>query len=149
MKLFHLASLPFSGSLTGESSMDVKGRWHNVDLRCLYTCGSKSRCIVESGFLVEEGFPDLVFTIYEVPDNSLLEFTEDELPADWNAWPSNASTRTFGSRQLNEMKALVLSYPSAVFPEERIYVINTRHPLMDSVKVIGIEQVEKMVMEDI
>lgn len=122
--------------------MDVTGRWHHRDLCCLYTCASRSGCIIESG-MVEDDFPDLVFTIYEVPGDSVRVFEESELPPDWKGWPYPESSREFGSNALKSMTALVLSYPSAVFPDERIYVINTRHALMKSVKLIGIEEYQE------
>lgn len=50
------------------------------------------------------------------------------LPKDWNVYPPSPATMDIGDTWVREIKSAVLKVPSAVIPEECIYVINPRHP---------------------
>ncbi len=145
MILYHISTVERSGSFAGGGSSFVSGRWHDAGDMCIYGCLSKSQTLVEYAYGDNPFDPaiselDLVFTVFEVPDRSLKEFFEVDLPSDWRTWPRPVSAMAFGSEALKLTGTLLISYPSVVYPDERIYVINVRHPLMKVVKVLGVQK---------
>lgn len=145
LKLHQLSTREYGGDPTGSAARFVTGRWHDVGDPCIYACMRKSQCLVEfarGGYHFDIEPDDMVFTIFDVPGGSLREYAESELPPDWRSWPRPDAARIFGSRILNSADALVVSFPSAVFPDERIYLINPRHELIRSVRIIGVEKLD-------
>jgi RES domain-containing protein len=50
-----------------------------------------------------------------------------ELPPDWRIYPPPAGLVLVGKRWLKQSRTAVLSVPSAVFPQERNFIINPNH----------------------
>lgn len=56
------------------------------------------------------------------------------LPPDWRVYPATHATKDIGSRWAESMASVLLEVPSAIIPEESVYLLNPRHP--DFKKVI-------------
>lgn len=145
LKLHQLSTREYSADPTGFAARFVTGRWHDFGDRCIYTCLRRSQCLIEfsrGGYHFDQELHDMVFTIFDVPGGSLREYAESELPPEWRTWPRPEAARAFGSRILKAADTLVVSFPSAVFPDERIYLINPRHDLIRSVRIMGVENLD-------
>jgi RES domain-containing protein len=73
----------------------------------------------------------------DVPKGAMLSIPREEMAAVGNVanW-----CRSKGDAWLVEGRYLALSAPSVVVPQERNIMLNTRHPRMDKVKVISVEE---------
>ncbi len=59
----------------------------------------------------------------------------DDLPADWQAWPSPASTQTLGADWFDARRSVALVVPSAVVPHERNVLLNPTHPRFGELEI--------------
>lgn len=137
--LFRLSREKRAGELSGESGVQAEGRWHHEGVPCIYTLGSAAQCIVESPIagIIAAAPERYRITRYKAPD-SILYIPESELKDFYFDNPRSFESQDLGTRLLQEMQALVIAFPSAVMQHEWIYLINTRHPLMQEVQVVQV-----------
>jgi RES domain-containing protein len=109
------------------------GRWNLAGTPVVYTSATESLAFLELFVNLptitlrsldreyECIAADLTSNIYTVNLASL--------PHDWrNLSALPHSTQVLGTQWMDELRHLVISVPSAVFPGERNYLINPRHP---------------------
>ena len=108
-------------------------RWNAPGVEAIYTAQSRSLAALE--VLVHYAVlpRNFVLTSIRIPEDrvSVMRLKPDALFAGWAARnPENAAGLTqaqrMGSRWLSSMA--VIGVPSAIIPEERIYVLNPAHP---------------------
>jgi RES domain-containing protein len=121
-------------AFSGEGSRLFGARWNLPGVPAVYCCPTVSLCLLElmvhidlslihlDDLLLEYRSADLTGT------SPVLELSSRQLPAGWAAFPYTEKTQAFGSRLLQENKHLAISLPSAIVPEEKIILINPRHP---------------------
>jgi len=74
----------------------------------------------------------------EIPDTvKIFKLKESDLPPDWKFFPHAHSTQLFGDSFVSENKFLVCKVPSAVVEGEYNYLVNPRHPHINSIKVVS------------
>ena len=67
----------------------------------------------------------------DVPDDvwdARIRMLADELPIGWDAVPESKVSLDVGDAWLKGAGAVLLEVPSAIVVEERVFVINPRHP---------------------
>jgi RES domain-containing protein len=74
----------------------------------------------------------------KLPDQ-FLDVKIQELPGNWKDVPAPGSTRSFGTRLLEEGKHLIIRLPSAVIPQEFNYIINPLHKDSKLCKAVAVE----------
>jgi RES domain-containing protein len=118
-----------SDALTGEGARRAGGRWNYPGTAMVYTAGSLALAALE--VLVHLDGPQLLQSYVQIP----VEFTErlcrrldlDSLPEDWADNPAPESTKRIGTEWIDAHASVVLGVPSAVVPDEFVYLINPRH----------------------
>jgi len=72
-------------------------------------------------YLIEIRVPDAIWARREEPRTA-------RLPAAWDAIPAGRASVRIGSLWLSSLRSSILLVPSAIVPEERVALINPRHP---------------------
>lgn len=118
------------------------GRWNQTDEFIIYT--SSSRALATLELLVHQANvkPAINYKVLviEIPDNhSMIE--SKALPQNWHELAAYYHLQSIGSQWYSEKSSVVLSVPSAVIPQERNFLINTKHPDFSSkVKLKAVEE---------
>ena len=139
MLLYRIGKRKYAKDLEGIGAKLNGGRWNHERVACIYTAESRALSLLEySAHVSVDTIPGaLSFTIFEVPDDSIHEIKIARLPGNCNNWPHPKESRDFGTKLLHENKHLVLKFPSAIIPDECIYVINPLHAEMKKIKITG------------
>ena len=83
-------------------------------------------------FLVKDSY--LLFPV-AFDANLLEELPTSSLPLDWDAEPPKDSTKFIGDAWVSGASSAVLSIPSVIVPEERIYLLNPHHKLFARIQI--------------
>lgn len=141
MRAWRVAKAKRAMDLTGKGAAIEGGRWNDQDVPCVYLGLTPAICCLET-FVHAEGPPPmpLKITCFELPDDPSLFWQPDvaDLPAGWDALPSDRPSMDFGTRWLESKSHLGLIVPSAVLPLELNLLINPMHPAINEVKVVDI-----------
>ena len=140
MQLYRIGRTKWAKDLSGEGAKITGGRWNHEGTPCLYTGESRAICLLEytAHASIDDIPRSLSFTTLEVPEESLIEISIGALPGNWSSWPHSKESRDFGTKLLREKKHLLIKLPSAIIPQEYIYVINPLHPLFNGVGIIDV-----------
>ena len=120
-------------SNSGRGAAINAGRWNAPGLEAIYTAQSRSLAVLE--ILVHYAVlpRNFVLTPIRIPDDrvSVIRLEQQVLSRYWNTpTPSRVGglteTQHLGLKWLPQ--TTVLDVPSAIIPEERIYVLNPDHP---------------------
>ena len=128
-------------AFSGEGALKYSGRWNSVGVGVVYTAQSIALATLEiiAGGATLKLLRNYVKIHVEFEESAVA--SPGSLPEDWNAYPPRRNTREIGDRWVRELRSLILKVPSAVIPEEFIYIINPQHP--DAGKGLKIGGVEK------
>jgi len=141
MIVYRIGRTKYARDLTGEGARLFGGRWNQKLTACLYTSESRALAVLE--YTVNVNIDDipraLSITTLNIPDHSLRELNISELPGDWAAAPSPASTKAFRTALLQKADYLVLKIPSAVIPAEFNYLINPIHKDSASISIMDVQ----------
>jgi len=119
------------------------GRWNLAGQFVSYAAGSRAlACLENVVHRSGEGLNSL-FKVVRValPDMLLIEeLTLAELPADWHLPRHYARCQPLGDAWYRRQTAAVLRVPSSIIPSEHNYVLNTRHPDFNQLRIAGLEE---------
>jgi RES domain-containing protein len=140
MTLYRIGKTEYANDMDGMGAKLNGGRWNHEGIPCIYCASSRALSLLEySAHVSLNAMPrSLSFTSFEIPDELIHIIKTSKLPGGWNGWPHPRNARDFGTAMLKENKHAVLRFPSAIIPEEFIYVVNPLHPLMDLIKIINV-----------
>ena len=116
-------------AFTGEGARRAGGRWNYPGTAMVYTAGSLALAALE--VLVHLEGPQLLQSYVQIP----VEFSEHlcrrldlgSLPEGWSDNPATDWTRSTGSEWVASHESVLLAVPSAVVPDEFVYLLNPRH----------------------
>jgi RES domain-containing protein len=143
MRVWRICRKPYlDNALDGIGGMYTSGRWHTKGNPIVYTAGSASLAALEVLVHVDPLTTpsDLRLLAIEIPDDlptTVLEPTM--LPGDWSTVPAPPSLQTLGVTWLTSGGSAVLSVPSAVITVERNFLLNSRHPEAQRIRIISEE----------
>ncbi|SFP69870.1 RES family NAD+ phosphorylase [Parafilimonas terrae] len=141
MLLYRIGAAKYANDVTGEGARLNGGRWNHAGIPCIYT--GESRAIVLLEYSAHISILNikraLSFTTFSVPDDSIMELKIATLPGNWKDFPHPKETRDLGSKLLTERRSLVIKIPSAIIPQEYIYLINPEHLEVNKMKIINVE----------
>lgn len=127
-----------ASDLTGKGSEISGGRWNEKNLPALYLAENISLSIIETIVHCQK-LSDLynrMILYIEIPENSIdNNFNKLNLPKDWNSTPWNRFTINYGTQWLQNNQFLAIKLPSAIVPEESIYLINPKHDKHNEIKI--------------
>ena len=117
-------------ALDGEGAGKMGGRWNPQGVPAAYLTGSRALAALEIMVHFGRDVAQASWSVIEVevPDELIDSVSLRKLPAGWDDRASTAVSQQFGNRWLREGKSLAILLPSAVIPEERILMLNVRHP---------------------
>jgi len=143
MRLYRIVKTKHAYDLTGIGAKINGGRWNHEGIPCIYLCESRALSLLE--YIAHTGIntmpPALSFATFEVPEHSMRSLSVNELPANWLQRPHSNENRDLGSSLLAETGYLLLKLPSLVINQEFSFVLNTLHPLINSVKITDVESI--------
>jgi RES domain-containing protein len=124
----------------GEGAWQYGGRWNLEGHRAVYTAENISLCALE--ILVHLDPEDMPSDYYcfevKIPTGLLVERIDaSTLTKNWRSYPPPAELQRIGTNWLVKKTSAVLSVPSAVIPEERVFVLNPEHKEFGKIHIIG------------
>lgn len=140
MHIYRIAQEPFAMDLSGKGAWMNGGRWNSEGHFALYASASRALALLE----ILAHAPAKMLTIkpyilltLEIADTQPVEQLQLRmLPENWNISGSERETARLGDDFLKKGKALLLTVPSVIMPEEWNYVLNPLHPDMKKVKIV-------------
>ena len=140
MKLWRISNYADLKGIGGIGGIKTAGRWHNKGIPVVYLSESPSLAMLET-------LANFELDINEVPDNyQLLEveylgtrgiqqLSDNRLPEGW--CHNEDYTRAVGDEWLSKMSGVLLRVPSVIVPHSYNFLLNPRHELARSVKVLS------------
>lgn len=127
-----------ANAFDGEGARIHGGRWNSSGTPMVYLATSRALALLE--ILVHLGDEDCLLTSYVIVRVDFesawaRELPAKKLPSGWNQWPAGAATRTLGDAWIARAGSLLLAVPSVIVPEERILLMNPRHPKAAQLKI--------------
>lgn len=118
------------------------GRWNHKNVPLIYT--SETRALATTEFLVHVNLnllpEDLSIATIQLPESVTFKKLEiEDLPGNWRSYPAPPELATMGTEWANSQVSLILKVPSVVVLHETNVLINTMHPDMAKVKIVGVE----------
>ncbi len=119
-----------------------RARWNFADEFVLYTAASRALACLEnivhrSGEGLNEAFRVVVI---EVPDDlPVTEISLADLPSTWANVGSYPICQSYGSAWYTAKTTAVLRVPSSIVPAESNYLLHTRHPDFNQIRLLGQE----------
>ena len=130
--------------LSGQGAALYGGRWNPKGLSLLYTTESPALSLLEVlVHLNPKRIPAYYLVTIDLPD-SMRSYRAEELPRDWRATGSAQplSSQTFLLSWLREPDSLMVEVPSTIVPLMANYLVNPRHNLFPSCRVVNCERFE-------
>ncbi|UCC72121.1 MAG: RES domain-containing protein [Gemmatimonadota bacterium] len=123
----------------GEGARLNGGRWNPAGIPVVYLADSLPLAVLETLVHLERSRVLDAFVWFEVifADALVLGLPAEELPHDWQANPEPASTVAIGEAWARRRASLLLRVPSAVVPQNKLYLLNPAHPDFGSVEITG------------
>ena len=143
MRLYRIVKTQHAYDLTGLGAKINGGRWNHEGVPCIYLSESRALSVLE--YIAHTGLktlpPSLSFATFEVPEHSMRSLSLSELPANWLQRPHSNENRDLGSSLLTETGYLLIKLPSLIINQEFSFVLNTLHPLINSVKITEVKSI--------
>jgi RES domain-containing protein len=137
MKVYRISRCRYIDDLSGAGAAMYPGRWNGKGTYVLYTAATPSLALLESVVHISNiPVGDYCMLTLDVPAESIEELTEKDLPSNWQLHPPPDALKSIGNSFILENKALALKLPSAIMPEDFIYLLNPNNADFKNVKVI-------------
>lgn len=119
-----------STAMDGEGARKMGGRWNPPGIPVTYL--TESRALAALEILVHTGraavhLPWVVIEV-EVPSIMIEVISLSGLPAGWDDMLSPTVSRKYGDDWVIRGESAAILLPSVIVPEERILMLNVRHP---------------------
>ncbi|MFO7446837.1 MAG: RES family NAD+ phosphorylase [Ignavibacteriaceae bacterium] len=142
MEVFRLSRKKYSSALSGRGASIMGARWNSPGVEIIYTASNRSLAMAELAVhLTLAALPDdfMMLTIF-IPDNTSIKVIHEKvLPAGWNSFPHQASTRIYGDSFIKENKYCLLKVPSAVTRGDFNILLNPYHSEFKNIKILSAE----------
>lgn len=123
-------------ALDGEGARKFGGRWNPAGVPVAYLTESRAlsalEILVHFGRDVAKASWKLVEI--DIPEDLIEEISFSKLPKGWNDLSSPMVSKRLGADWVEGASAVALLLPSAIIPEERIVMLNVRHPGISKIK---------------
>lgn len=137
MIVYRIAKKEYIEDLSGNGAKRTGGRWNSKGTPVLYCASTSSLAILEKLVSIDMDLlpDDLCIAALEIPKSKILKIPEEELPKNWNHYPSPDALKSIGKSWIELGNFSTLQIPSAVNPMESNYLINVKHPLIEKIKI--------------
>ncbi len=144
LNLYRVTRKKYSEDVSGFGAL-YGGTWNRQGVRLLYTATSTALSILETYTHLNPSFliNDYAIVQYAVPANLKIEtIYESDLPSDWNQLEGSKITQEIGTQWAQKNENLILSVPSAVVPNDRIYLLNPDNIKFSELRINKIDSFE-------
>ena len=137
MIVYRIAKKEYIEDLSGNGAKRTGGRWNLKGIPILYCASTSSLAILEKLVSIDMDLlpEDLCIAVLEIPKSKIIKIPEEELPKNWNHYPSPDALKSIGKSWIELGDFCALQIPSAVNFMESNYLINVKHPLMEKIKI--------------
>ena len=142
MEVFRLSRKKYSSALSGKGAALKGARWNSPGIELIYTASNRSLAMAEIAvhFTLATLPSDYMMIGIFIPDNLTIKVIQEKnLPKDWNSFPYQSSTQSFGDNFAKENKFCLLKIPSAVTQGDFNILINPNHSEFKRIKIISLE----------
>lgn len=119
-----------ASAMDGEGARKMGGRWNPPGVPVAYL--TESRALAALEILVHTGRAGVhlswVVIEAEFPAKMIEIISMSALPAGWDDIASPTVSRKFGADWVQRGESAAILLPSVIVPEERIIMLNVRHP---------------------
>jgi RES domain-containing protein len=137
MLLYRIGKARHIADLSGEGARLFGGRWNYPGHRVLYTSESLALAVLEyitKTGAVNEELVNLKIAYIEMDDQVTQKgLMPQELPENWDGYPSPGTLKKIGTEWLLSMETLLLRVPAVSVPESFNVLINPLHPEFEKV----------------
>lgn len=120
----------------GEGARKFGGRWNPQGVPVAYLTESRALAALEIPVHFGRDVAHASWSLIEVdvPEKMITSVPISALPKGWNDLKTSTVSRQFGADWVEKADSLAILLPSAIIPEERIMVMNVRHPGFSKIK---------------
>ncbi len=139
MLVFRITTAKWADKLTGSNQ---PARWNSAEKNVLYAAQSRSLACLENVVHRDKKGLNQFFkvVVIEIPDTvSIKSIETTNLINDWSDFKNIGYTRNLGDDWYSSLESCLLKIPSAIIDKEFNYLINTKHPDFQQIKIIEIE----------
>lgn len=125
----------YGASLNGQ-------RWNSKGIEVVYTAQTRALASCEVAVHVPLGIlpKDYHMLIIDIPDDiRIKEINPSDLSLGWDAIPCMPNSQIVGDAFVREGKYAVLIVPSVTVKGEFNFVLNTKHPYFERIRIIHTE----------
>ena len=117
-------------AMDGEGARKMGARWNPPGIPVAYL--TESRALAALEILVHTGRAAAnlrwVVIAADVPSTMIETVLPEDLPTGWDDMVSPSAARKFGADWVHRGKKAAILLPSVIIPEERVLMLNVRHP---------------------
>ena len=127
------ASQPFDG----EGARRFGGRWNSRGVPMVYAADSRALAALELLVHVERSALLAAYVLIgcDVDDALVVRLGTGTLPAHWREHPAPHELTRIGDAWVRASSSPVLAVPSALIPDESIYLLNPRHQEFERLRI--------------
>lgn len=130
----------------GEGARLFGGRWNSEGVPVVYLASSRSLALLELLVHLHEAGPlsSYLQLSIELPEAEVETLDPLVLPDDWRASPPPAALKAIGDRWVRERRSLALAVPSAIVPQETIFLLN---PALPRARTLPVSKPEPVLLD--
>lgn len=143
MYVYRISKCKYINDLSGFGAANFPGRWNSKGTYMLYTAATASLALLENIVHIST-IPTESYCIATIvlPEDKISNIDIAELPKGWNQYPAPEKLKHIGDDFIGKNEKLALRIPSAIMPEDFIFLINCRHPDFGKVEISAIREIE-------
>ncbi|MEM7307164.1 MAG: RES domain-containing protein [Planctomycetota bacterium] len=121
----------------GEGARLYGGRWNAAGTPLVYLAESRSLALLEVLVHLHQAsmLASYVRFRVEIPAASCTALEPARLPAHWRDSPAPPELQELGEEWVAGRRSVALAVPSAIVPEERLFLLNPVHPDFARVRI--------------
>jgi len=138
VKVFRLARLKYSKSLSGKGAAKSGNRWNSKGVEIIYTAQSRALAMAEVlvHISINQLPSDYKMLTIDIPDEiNIKTLKASELPKSWSSHPPSIYSQEVGDAFIMANKCCVLKVPSVVVYGDFNYLINPYHKDFNRIKI--------------
>jgi RES domain-containing protein len=137
MIVYRITKRKRADDIHGTGAALYPGRWNKKGTPVLYTGETKEIALLENIVHTPLMFiPDLDMLTIEIPDDSITEIKESNLPENWFKYPAATILAEIGEEWVAKGNSIALKVPSSIISSSFNFILNCNHKDYNKVKVL-------------
>jgi len=136
MIIYRITKRKRASDIDGTGAALYPGRWNKKGSPVLYAGETREIALLETIVHTPPMFlPDLDLLIIEIPDDSITEIKESDLPSNWFRYPAPSILAEIGEEWRAKGHTIALKVPSAIISTSSNFILNCHHKDYHKVKI--------------